>query len=160
MKNFAKLALAGTIAVGALAGSQTFAHHSAAMFDDSKEVILTGTVTKFDFLNPHSWLFIEAVNEDGSTTAWGFETAAPSRLQRVGVGPQFWKPGDVVTIKTHPLRDGRPAGDLVGSIHADGTEYGEVEGLTAPSADLSAAAAATNETPAGDGAGEEAELAQ
>lgn len=118
-------------------------HHSAAMFDDSKEVVLTGTVTKFDYLNPHSWLYITVTNADGTTVDWGFETAAPPRLQRVGIGPQFWKPGDVVTIKTHPLRDGRPAGDLEGSIHADGKTYGDVEGLTAP-----------------DGAGEEAELAR
>lgn len=158
MNTFAKLVMAGSIALGAMIGGQALAHHSAAMFDDSKEVVLTGTVTRFDFLNPHSWLYIEAMNEDGTTTTWGFETAAPSRLQRIGVGPQFWKPGDVVTIKTHPLRDGRPAGDLVGSIHADGTEYGDIEGLTAPSAEVgSVTGGAMQASP--DGAGEEAELA-
>jgi len=159
MKTFTKLIAIGAIALTTSVAGPVLAHHSAAMFDDEQEVILTGTVTRFDYLNPHSWLYIEAVNEDGTTTAWGFETAAPTRLQRIGVGPRFWEPGDVVTVKTHPLRDGRPAGDLVGAIHADGTEYGEVEGLTAPSEDDVADAGSTTEEAAPDGAGEEAELA-
>lgn len=154
MKTLIKLALAGAVMLGT---GQAYAHHSAAMFDSDKILTMTGTVTKFDYLNPHSWLYVEVVNEDGSVTAWGFETEAPPRLRRVGVGPNFYEPGDVVTIRTHPLRDGRPAGDLAGSIHQDGTVYKDAEGLVAPTEAVFYVDAAA----AGDGAaGEEGALAQ
>jgi hypothetical protein len=135
MKTFTKLALACTVAVGSLSVGQVFAHHSAAMFDDAKEVVMTGVVTKFDYLNPHSWLFIDVAQEDGTTAAWGFELAAPPRLQRIGVGPQNWVPGDLIVVKGNPLRDGRAAGNLVGAIKVDGATFGNVEGLDAPSAE-------------------------
>ena len=119
-------------AVGLAAATQLAlpagAHHSAAMFDDEINTVLEGTVTKFDYLNPHSWLYVEVENEDGSTTDWGFELDAPPRLRRVGVSPNYWQPGDEVRIVTNPLRDGRPAGHLAASINAtQGNEFGEVE---------------------------------
>lgn len=136
MNRYGKIALAAVMAMGAVGSAgAAFAHHSAAMFDNTIETELTGVVTRFDYLNPHSWLFIEVTNEDGSVTAWGFETNDPSRLRRVGVGPNFWEPGDVITVITNPLRDGRPAGHLVGSIRSDGTTYGDIEGIEPPVAD-------------------------
>lgn len=104
-------ALAAALAAGALA-LPAQAHHSAAMFDDAINLPLAGTVTRFDYLNPHSWLYVEVTNEDGTTTEWGFELDAPPRLRRVGVSPNYWQPGDEVEIITNPLRDGRPAGHL------------------------------------------------
>jgi hypothetical protein len=157
MKTLIKLAAAGTVIMGSLGVGQAIAHHSAAMFDDQVTLTMTGTVTKFDYLNPHSWLYVDVVNEDGSTTSWGFETEAPPRLRRVGVGPNHWEAGDIVTIRTHPLRDGRPAGDLAGSIDSEGTTYKDAEGLTAPTE----AAFFVDPAAAGDGAaGEEGALAQ
>lgn len=108
------------------------AHHSAAMFDDETELTLTGTVTEFDYVNPHSWLYVDVEDEDGGVTSWGFELDAPPRLRRVGVSPSFWRPGDRVTVVTNPLKDGRPAGHLVGAISADGKTFGRARGLTAP----------------------------
>jgi hypothetical protein len=108
------------------------AHHSAAMFNKDETLVLTGVVTKFEYVNPHAWLYIDVANEDGSVTAWGFETSAAPRLRRLGLSPSYWKPGDLVTIKTHPLKDGRPAGSLEGSIKADGTTYRDAEGLGVP----------------------------
>lgn len=154
MKTLIKLVAAGAVMLGT---GQVYAHHSAAMFDDQITLTMTGTVTKFDYLNPHSWLYVDVVNEDGSVTAWGFETDAPPRLRRVGVGPNHWEPGDIVTIRTHPLRDGRPAGDLAGSIDNEGTVYKDAEGLAAPTEAVFYVDAAA----AGDGAaGEEGALAQ
>jgi hypothetical protein len=129
MKNIAKMTLAGVLALGA---GSALAHHSAAMFDDAIEMELTGVVTDFDYLNPHSWLYVEVTDEDGSVTAWGFELDDPSRLRRQGVTPTYWQPGDMVTVITNPLRDGRPAGHLVGAIKADGATFGNVEGLVPP----------------------------
>lgn len=129
MKNIAKMTLAGVLALGA---GSALAHHSAAMFDDAIEMELTGVVTDFDYLNPHSWLYVEVTDEDGSVTAWGFELDDPSRLRRQGVTPTYWQPGDMVTVITNPLRDGRPAGHLVGAIKTDGATFGNVEGLVPP----------------------------
>jgi hypothetical protein len=106
-------------------------HHSAAMFDHDVELTLSGQVEEFEYVNPHSWLSVNIENEDGSHTTWGFELGAPTRLRAVGIPPTFWRPGDRVTVKTNPLKDGRPAGALVGSIGVNGKTYGNIEGLTA-----------------------------
>jgi hypothetical protein len=104
-------------------------HHSAAMFDDQLVLTLKGSVTRFDYLNPHSWLYVNVENDDGTVTEWGFELDAPPRLRRVGVSPTFWQPGDAVTVKTNPLRDGRPAGHLVGAVSANGKQFGNTSGI-------------------------------
>ncbi len=105
------------------------AHHSGAMFDSETELTMRGTVTRFDYVNPHSWLYVNVENEDGSVTEWGFELAAPPRLRMVGVSPNFWRTGDAITLKTHPLKDGRPAGSLVGATTASDRTFGNVDGL-------------------------------
>jgi hypothetical protein len=106
-------------------------HHSAAMFDDQVVLTLRGTVTRFDYVNPHSWLYVNVENDDGSTTEWGFELDAPPRLRRHGVPPTFWKQGDRITLKTNPLRDGRPAGHLAGAVTPDGRTFGNTTGIAA-----------------------------
>lgn len=126
MKTIHAIAIAAGLAAGAAAVPAT-AHHSAAMFDSSIEMLLEGTVTRFDYLNPHSWLYVDILNEDGTTTEWGFELDAPPRLRRVGVSPNYWKPGDEVTVMTNPLRDGRPAGNLRAAVSSTGNEFGNVE---------------------------------
>ena len=113
-------------------GPSVMAHHSSAMFDAQNELILTGIVTKFDYLNPHAWLYISVTENDGSTTDWGFEMSAPPLLRRSGVSPNNWKPGDLVQVRTAPLKDGRSAGSLRGIIKSDGSTYRNVEGLVAP----------------------------
>lgn len=123
------------VIVAAVASSLTSlqapAHHSAAMFDDQVVLTLKGTVTKFDYLNPHSWLYVNVENEDGSVTEWGFELDAPPRLRRVGVSPTFWRQGDRIVLKTNPLRDGRPAGHLVGALAAEPERtFGNVDGIS------------------------------
>jgi hypothetical protein len=105
------------------------AHHSAAMFDFEQEVYLEGTVTRFDYVNPHSWLYVNVENDDGSVTEWGFELGAPPLLRRQGISPRFWEPGDQVVLKTNPLKDGRPAGHLAGAISGNEKHFGNTEGL-------------------------------
>lgn len=130
-----------TIAAGLIAGLSmgafavpASAHHSAAMFNPEAQMTLKGTVTKFDYLNPHSWLYMNVENEDGTVTEWGFELDAPPRLRRVGVGPQKWEEGDVILVRTNPLRDGRPAGSLVGAHRADGDTFGNITEIPEPPA--------------------------
>ena len=105
------------------------AHHSGAMFDDRLMLELSGTVTHFDYVNPHSWLYVDIDNDDGTVTEWGFELDAPPRLRRVGISPNFWREGDRVSVRTRPLKDGRPAGYLVGAISDQGKTFGNATGL-------------------------------
>lgn len=114
----------------ALASMPAAPHHSAAMFDFETELTLHGTVTRFDYVNPHSWLYVNVENDDGSVTEWGFELDAPPRLRRLGVSPNHWQEGDAVTVKTNPLKDGRPAGHLAGAVSGNGRTFGNTDGLT------------------------------
>jgi hypothetical protein len=106
-----------------------FAHHSAAMFEDRLVLTLSGTVARFDYVNPHSWLYVNVENDDGTTTEWGFELDAPPRLRRLGISPSFWREGDRVTVRTRPLKDGRPAGALVGAVTENGRSFGNTAGI-------------------------------
>jgi hypothetical protein len=106
------------------------AHHSGAMFEDRTTLDLTGTVTRFDYLNPHSWLYINVESEDGTVTEWGFELDSPTILRRQGVSPNHWQEGDRVAVRTRPLKDGRPAGFLVGAVSDKGKTFGQANGLS------------------------------
>ena len=117
-----KIVYAATIAaVAALGAAPALAHHSAAMFEPERVVTLEGTVTDFEYTNPHSWLYVMVRDEKGAETLWGFESEGPSTLMRAGIKANALKAGDKVTVKTRPLRDGRPAGAWVSVIKADGT---------------------------------------
>jgi hypothetical protein len=116
----------------ALCATPVRAHPSYALFDLEKEAIFTGTVVKFDFINPHCWLFIAVVDEAGVESTRGFEMEGPPGLMRQGVTPKYFVPGEVVTVRSNPLRDGRPAGLFRGAIKAGGEGFGEIEGLSAP----------------------------
>lgn len=85
------------------------AHHSGNMFDDKKQVTLTGVVKEFQYTNPHSWLLVDVKGEDGTVTTWGFEAEGPSSLTRAGIRLKDFAPGTVITITGHPMKDGRPA---------------------------------------------------
>jgi hypothetical protein len=85
------------------------AHHSAAMFDDKKEVTVTGVIKEFQYTNPHSWLLVDVKGPDGTVTTWGFEAEGPSTLQRAGIRKSDFMPGTAITITGHPMKDGRPA---------------------------------------------------
>ncbi len=127
-RNTLVLTLAGLAALLFAFGTAR-GHHSAAMFDDQAELTLAGTVTRFDYVNPHSWLYVAVESDDGTTTEWGFELDAPPRLRRLGISPQYWREGDRILVRTHPLKDGRPAGALVGAVTDDGRRFGNTAGI-------------------------------
>ena len=98
------------------------AHHSGAMFDRSKTVTLTGEIKEYRFVAPHSWISVIATTETKDTPErWDVEAATASRMKAQGITPERLKPGDKVTMRIHPLRDGRNAGSLIEITLADGT---------------------------------------
>ncbi len=120
-----KTALALALVAGcAVAAGPAGAHHSGAMFDRSKIVELKGQVIEYQFANPHSW--IRLMVRDGAAeagTEWDVETNSPPLMRRFGVTPSNLKPGDVVSLRMHPLHDGRHGGSLVDITLADGKLY-------------------------------------
>jgi len=104
-----------------LMGGAAGAHHSTAMFDFSKELTLSGTVVEFQYTNPHSWLIVDVAKEDGSVERWAFEADGPPFLIRAGISRTSLVPGMKVTVRTAPMRDGRPAGSWLEATLEDGT---------------------------------------
>jgi hypothetical protein len=113
-------------AAALLAGSAVaFAHHSFAMFDQSKQLSLTGTVKEFQWTNPHAWIELNVANERGEQVQWGVELNSPNNLKRQGWKATTLKPGDKVTVVINPLRDGSRGGLFVSVTLADGTTIGD-----------------------------------
>jgi hypothetical protein len=83
------------------------AHHSfSAIFDAAKPVSLTGTVTRVEWMNPHTWIYLDVKAENGSVEAWAFELGSPNRLMRYGWNQNSLPTGATATITGSRARDG------------------------------------------------------
>jgi hypothetical protein len=103
--------IAMVVAAVCTLGTPVLAHHSAAGIDRTKTVTLVGTVKEFGWRNPHSYMEIDVPAETGgSTVTWKVEMTSPAFLIRAGWKATTLKPGDRVTVKVFPLRDGDPGG--------------------------------------------------
>lgn len=109
------------LGAGFLTVTAVDAHHSFTQFDRTTEMIKTGTVVRWAFNNPHSWLYMNIKNEDGTETLWSFEGSGPVSLIQRGITGSTFEPGDTVTFMYCPMRDGRPAGHLGWAKLKDGT---------------------------------------
>ena len=90
-----------------LVGAPAAAHHSfSAIFDSAKPVTLTGTVTRIEWMNPHTWIYLDVKNDDGRVEAWAFEMGSPNRLMRYGWHQNSLPTGATVTITGSQARDG------------------------------------------------------
>jgi hypothetical protein len=105
------------------------AHHAPAVFDQTKTIEIKGTVTEFEWANPHSWIHMDVVGDDGNVTDWVIEMNPPTYLIRGGWRSTTIKPGDEVTVVANPLRTGEPAGKYVAITLPDGRVLGEVEAV-------------------------------
>jgi hypothetical protein len=105
--------------LGAGAG-RVGAHHSFAMFDTTNRVTLTGTVTQFQWTNPHAYIEIDVPDGANPPKHWTVELGSTSILQQGGWKFTDVKPKQTVTVVISPLRNGQPAGLLVRITLADG----------------------------------------
>ena len=107
-KNGVAAGLCAAALLGAMAvAGPSAAHHSSAMFDQSKKVTVTGMVKRFQWAQPHCWIDLAVMGDAGEELTWSFEGGAPTQMQMVGLTPDTLKIGDKVAITGHPLRDGR-----------------------------------------------------
>ena len=100
--------LVSTVAIALLlAALPGYAHHSfSAQFDAKKPLKMTGTVTKVEWQNPHSWFYLDVKGDTGSVTNWGWELASPNLLLRRGWTPKTLEVGAVVTVEGFHALDG------------------------------------------------------
>lgn len=107
--------LAAPFAIAALVlpSPPTVAHHSFAMFDQTKEVQLHGVVREFQWTNPHVWVEIQVEGSGHKPAQWSIEASSPNSLMRHGWTSKSLAPGDPVTVSIHPLRTGAPGGSLI-----------------------------------------------
>jgi len=83
------------------------AHHSfAAEYDASKPVNLTGTVTKVEWLNPHTKIYIDVKDQSGTVNNWELELGSPNGLMRMGWTHNTLKPGDTIIVEGAQAKDG------------------------------------------------------
>ena len=118
-RRLALWAVMGAVIVGGAPRLQ--AHHSFAMFDTANRVTLTGTVTQFQWTNPHAYIEIDVPAQGGSPAKhWTVELGSPSILMQAGWKFSDVKPNQTITVILNPLRNGQPAGLLVRVTLADG----------------------------------------
>lgn len=110
------------VAAGVLALSAS-AHHSTAMFDWGKEKSVEGVVDKFEWTQPHAFIWVNTPARGGKVDTWGFEGMSPSWLRRNGWTAKSLAAGDKVNLTYYPLRDKRKGGFFVRVTLPNGTTF-------------------------------------
>ena len=110
------------ILIGLLLGSApVFAHHSfSAEYDAKKPITLAGTVTRVEWLNPHTKFYVDVKGEDGKVVNWEFELGSPNQLARRGWTRHSLNVGDRVTVDAYLAKDGSHLADVRTATLADG----------------------------------------
>jgi len=103
-----------------MAGLPAFAHHGAAAYDVEKKVTLKATVTQWSWSNPHCLLQLDVTDDAGHVVHWITETQNPLSMANLGWSNESFKPGDQVTVTVTPAKNGRPIGQIVDAVLANG----------------------------------------
>jgi len=122
-----KLGIVLVIFCACAAIGPALAHHSfAAEFDGSKTFVVSGTLTKVDWMNPHVYVYLDVKDADGKLTTWALSTLPTAMMRRAGLSKEsiVGKPGETVTIDMIPARDGTQHLGWISKItYADGHFY-------------------------------------
>ncbi len=117
------MAVAAALLVPVGAGTVA-AHHSMSMFDNTREVSVRGTVTQFQWSNPHAYIQMVSTDGQGREVEWSMEMGSPMYLYARGWRPRTLRPGSEVTVRVYPLRSGRPGGVVLDVTDAGGNTIG------------------------------------
>jgi hypothetical protein len=98
------------------------AHHGGSDYDVDHPLTLKGTVTEFNWTNPHCQIFVEVKNDKGKVVSWAIETYAPAVMKRAGWSREILHPGDVVALTVVPSKRGNPVGMARKLVLPNGTE--------------------------------------
>ena len=99
------IAVAAMVAIAA--GARLFGHHSfAAQYDPTTAIRITGTLSKVEWTNPHTYFYLDVKENDGQMTTWGCEGASPGSLSRRGFKRGDVKVGDLLIVDGYRARDG------------------------------------------------------
>jgi hypothetical protein len=108
----------------ALAVPAAHAHHSPARFDQSRTITIDGVVARYDWANPHVYIFVDEITETGEVITWEIEAQPPAIMRRGGWSPETLRVGDIVSVSGNPRRgDGGPILYLGSMQNANGALY-------------------------------------
>jgi hypothetical protein len=116
------------VAAAWITSAPAAAHHSFTMFDMTKQITITGTVTSFEWTNPHAYIEVDVQEENAAVKHWSIELGSPSILLRSGWKPNSLKPGDKATLVVNPLKNGQAGGFLFQVTLPDGRVLGNGPG--------------------------------
>lgn len=119
------LAFCAAVSLTGITGGSASAHHSYAMFDLARTVVLDATVQQFRWSNPHAFIRV-SVAAGGTTEEWSIEMTSPNNLIESGWTRRTLRTGDRVQLYVHPLRSGARGGSYSGVRLGNGTTLGEV----------------------------------
>jgi hypothetical protein len=111
----------GTLVTSWLLAAVSGAHHSAAIFDRSKPYTMRGTVTKFNWANPHAWIYVDVPNGKGGADNYELEGPGLTSMGRNGWNGRTLQKGDKVKIVVAPYRDGSKRGEFM-AVFKDGKQ--------------------------------------
>jgi hypothetical protein len=129
MKN--RFFVLATMAVLLTVASSTFAHHAWGEYDMDHRTTVTGTITEFDWGNPHVWMNFDVKDSQGNVQKWMAGGPSPSRMSHTGWSKYTLKPGDQITAVGNRIKDGSNKMRLEKVILANGTQlvcYGSFNG--------------------------------
>src|SRR2546428_6685077 len=107
-----------------LGAGSLLAHHAfSSEFDANKPVVLRGTVTKAEWVNPHSWIHIDVKGSDGNVASWAIECGAPNSLLRRGLNKTSIPPGTEVVIDGYQAKDGSTTANAKEIALPDGQRF-------------------------------------
>jgi hypothetical protein len=114
------LLISGLVALY-LAVTPAIAHHSFAMFDRQKPLVLEGQVLQFQWTNPHVWIEMSVPDGHGGAAKWSVECTSVNMLRRQGWNHTTLGRGDRVKLRLYPLRDGSRGGQLATLLEINGS---------------------------------------
>jgi hypothetical protein len=100
-----------------------WAHHSGSSYDTEHQISLTGTVTNFEWTNPHIYIYLDVKDESGSVVEWRVEGNSPNMLTRAGWKKEMIKVGDQITVNGAPARNKSLILRLISLTLANGTKF-------------------------------------